>query len=94
MSEHKITDAAKSDPETALARAFGVIAGLVDLVENLHEFDACRVHGIAPGPHTTLARAGAHELAPVHDADAFLHVYGSGPAPGKVRRDAERGESD
>lgn len=94
MSDIKITPDAKRDPEAALVRAAKVIHGLIDLVENLHEFDACRVHGIAPGPHARLARAGAHELAPVHDADHFLHVYAGGPPPGKVKRDAERGEDE
>ena len=87
-----VDEVVELDPKTALPRAFEIIKGLVELVENLHEFDACRVFGIAPGPHTDRARAAAHELSPVDSADKFLHAHGQADAPGKVRRDVERGE--
>lgn len=83
----------KLDPEPALRRSFDIIKGLVDLVENLHEFDACRVHGIAPGPHSDQARAAAHEWKPVASADEFLHAHGEANAPGKVKRDVSRGDT-
>lgn len=78
------------DPKLALERSFGLIKELIDLVENLHEFDSCRVHGIAPGPHSDRAREAAHEWKPVANADQFLHAHGAADAPGKVKRDAGR----